>query len=144
MSDDRAMLQPVLDAPDDDAPRLAYAAWSEAQGEEVAAARGELIRAQIELERMEHKNAPAGELFRIRDRIDELITRHGREWAQPLRDWVESFEFRRGFVGWVKLSATRFLEYGQRIFALVPVQHVDLTAVRDVDERLFESPLLAH
>jgi len=144
MVDDRAMLQAVLDAPDDDAPRLAYAAWSEAQGEELGVARGELIRAQIELERMEQEDAPAGELFRIRYRIDQLITRHGREWAQPLPDWVESFSFLRGFVGWVKLEAPQFLQYAERIFALAPVQHVDLTGVRDVDERLFESKLLAH
>src|SRR5439155_16650690 len=47
MTHDEAFLQAVLDAPDDDAPRLMYADWLTERGDPL----GEFIRLQIELER---------------------------------------------------------------------------------------------
>jgi uncharacterized protein (TIGR02996 family) len=47
------LLGAVLAAPDDDAPRLAYAGWLAAHGQPD---RAELIRAQIELARIEAQN----------------------------------------------------------------------------------------
>ena len=58
MTDEAARLKAVLDAPDDDAPRLAYARWSEEQGDEVSVARAELIQISAQAEydffRVEH------------------------------------------------------------------------------------------
>lgn len=56
---------------------------------------------------------------------------------------MDAYRFRRGFIGWVRLSAEAFLAHGDRIFAAAPVRHIDLTQVRDVDENLWQSPLLS-
>jgi uncharacterized protein (TIGR02996 family) len=142
MTDDAALLKAILEAPDDDALRLAYARWSQEQGDEVSVARAELIRAQIGLEQMDPEVVRTGGAYVTEVRVKELIDRYGAAWAGALAEWVEKFYFVRGFVGWMKLSARSFLDHGERILALAPVQHVDLTAVRDVDESLFDSPLL--
>jgi uncharacterized protein (TIGR02996 family) len=143
MADDAAQLQAVLDAPDDDAPRLAYARWCDARGDAASVARAELIRAQIDLARKDPADVKAGRAFGLQQRIEEILARHGAAWGQPLAGWVDAFHFVRGFIGWIELSARSFLDHGDRIFALAPVQHLDLTAVRDVDEALADSPLLA-
>ncbi|WP_437816039.1 TIGR02996 domain-containing protein [Sorangium sp. So ce1078] len=144
MTDEATLLKAVLDAPDDDAPRLAYAQWSDAQGDAVSVARGELIRAQIDLMHTSPEVIKAGRAFGVQHRIEALIDRHGATWAGAIAGWVDAVHFVRGFVGWIKLSAQRFLDHGDSIMALAPVQHLDLTGVRDVDEALFDSPLLAH
>jgi uncharacterized protein (TIGR02996 family) len=135
MTDEATRLKPVLDAPNDDAPRLAYAQWIESQGDAISLARGELIRA-IELLHMDPAVVAGGLAFGTQQRIQDLIDRHGSAWGQALAGLVDAFQFERGFIGWIKLSARSFLDHGGRILA-------DLTGVRDVDEALADSPLLA-
>lgn len=142
MTDEAARLKAVLDAPQDDAPRLAYAQWLDSQGDALSPARGELIRAQIDLKHMGPAFVKSGLAFGTQQRITDLIALHGSQWAQALSGLVDAFQFERGFVGWIKLRARSFLDQGDRILALAPVQHLDLTGVRDVDEALFDSPLL--
>src|SRR6202011_4453577 len=48
MTQEQALLLAILDAPEDDAPRLIYADWLEERGEP----RGEFIRIQCELARL--------------------------------------------------------------------------------------------
>lgn len=143
MTDEATRLKAVLDAPQDDAPRLAYAQWLDSQGDAISLARGELIRAQIDLVHMDPAVVSSGLAFGTQQRIQDLIDRHGSTWGQAVAGWVEMFQFERGFVGWIQLSARSFLDHGDRILALAPVQHLDLTGVRDVDEALADSPLLA-
>ncbi|MEX1364000.1 MAG: TIGR02996 domain-containing protein [Nannocystaceae bacterium] len=140
MTDDTEPLQAVLDAPDDDAPRLAYAAWCDGQGEVVSSARAELIRDQITLAGMDPADLKAGRGFRLERRIEQGLERHHAAWAQPLLGWVRAAHFQRGFVGWIHLSARQWLDHGAQILAHAPVQHLDLVGIRDVDEALFESP----
>src|SRR5581483_11371747 len=82
MTDD-AFLQAILDAPDDDAPRLAYAAHLEQRGEPERAA---LIRVQCEL-----AHFPEGDERRAALAAQErqLLDEHGEEWLGPLRDAME-------------------------------------------------------
>jgi uncharacterized protein (TIGR02996 family) len=143
MTDEAARLKAILDAPQDDAPRLDYAQWIESQGDAMSLARGELIRAQIDLVHMDPAVVKSGLAFGTQQRIQDLIDRHGSAWGQPLAGWVDAFQFERGFVGWIELGARSWLDHGDRILALAPVQHLDLTGVRDVDEALADSPLLA-
>jgi uncharacterized protein (TIGR02996 family) len=144
MTDEATLLKAVLDAPDDDAPRLAYAQWSDGQGDAASIARGELIRAQIDLMHTAPDVIKTGRAFVLQQRIKDLIDRHGASWAGAIAGSVDAYHFVRGFVGWIKLSAQRFLDHGDGIMALAPVQHLDLTGIRDVDEALFDSPLLSH
>jgi uncharacterized protein (TIGR02996 family) len=142
MTDEAALLKAVLDAPQDDAPRLAYAQWLDGQGDALSMARGELIRGQIDLTHADPALVRSGLAFSAQQRITDLIELHGSSWGQAIEALVDAFQFERGFVGWIKLSAQSFLDHGDRILALAPVQHLDLTGVRDVDESLFDSPLL--
>lgn len=142
MSDEADRLKAVLDAPQDDAPRLDYAQWIESQGDPLSMARGELIRTQIELLHMDPAFVKSGLAFGVQQRVTNLIALHGATWGQAISGLVDAFQFERGFIGWIKLSAQSFLDHGAAILALAPVQHLDLTGVRDVDEALFDSPLL--
>lgn len=81
--DDQRRLQAVLDAPEDDAPRLAYAEWCDRQRD----ARGEFIRFQIE--QAEGKR-PILDLWPGAD-FPKL-----RAWAEPVWPLVTKFTFRRG------------------------------------------------
>lgn len=136
-------LQAVLDAPDDDAPRLAYAAWCDDQADVVSSARAELIRAQLERAQMAPADVEAGQALTLDLRIKALLDQHRSTFAQPLAGSVRAAHFLRGFVGWIELSAQQWLDHGAKILARAPVQHLNLTGVRDVDEALFDSPQLA-
>jgi uncharacterized protein (TIGR02996 family) len=56
-----AFLQAILDAPDDETPRLVYADWLEDNGDE---ARGRLIRAQCAAARLDENDPRRKELER--------------------------------------------------------------------------------
>ena len=143
MIHDPALLQAVLDDPDDDAPRLACATWCDSHRDPVVQAQGDLIRSQIDLANTDPDDVRTGKAFGLQQHITELLEQHGATWAQPISAWVDAVHFVRGFPGWLVASAKAWLARGQQIRALAPVQHLDLHGVRDVDERLPESPLLA-
>jgi uncharacterized protein (TIGR02996 family) len=142
MTEEAALLRVVLDDPDADAPRLAYADWCGRQEGEAWIAREEFIRTQIRLDHTDPDLVRRGRTFGMQHRIGELSDRFGEAWAGPLAELVEGYSFQRGFIGLVKMRARSFLEHGERLFTLAPVQHLDLVGVRDVDEKLFFSPLL--
>jgi uncharacterized protein (TIGR02996 family) len=89
---DRAFLQAIVSAGDDDTPRLVYADWLEEHGKPE---RAEFIRLQCAMERLSVDDLRRREL-ETRERA--LLERHEQEWAAPLRGRVEGWEFRRGFV----------------------------------------------
>jgi len=138
MSDEQSLRQAVLDDPDDDAARLAYADWCANQADPVTQARAELIRAQMTL-----AGAPTSGVIGLIDTIEKLLAAHGAAWAAPIAPFVRSYQFLRGFVEHVEISARALLDHGAELFALAPIRHVDLFAVREVDEELFASPLFA-
>jgi uncharacterized protein (TIGR02996 family) len=140
MSDQEPLLlQAVLDKPDDDAPRLVYADWCAQQPDELTRARAELIRAQIEMLQPDYQSLDRVEQYRISSRAAELLTAHRQAWAGPLVDLVGDYGYQRGFVFWVQTSASRFLANADRLFALAPIAHTDITAMRDVSEEFFAS-----
>ncbi|HEV3144436.1 MAG TPA: TIGR02996 domain-containing protein [Gemmataceae bacterium] len=90
-------LATILENPDDDAPRLVYADWLEEQGD----SRGEFIRVQCELARLEEDD-PRAEI--LRDRENNLLLAHGDKWREELPEWARAkSEFRRGFIEEVTL-----------------------------------------
>lgn len=142
MSVEDDLLRAVLDDPDSDFPRLVYAQWFDQQEDEVSKARAEFILAQIELARMDPEIISTGRAFGAQNRVAKLRDRYGDRWAGDLAEIVEGYSFQRGFIGQVTMSARNFLDHGERMFSLAPIQHLDLTGVRDVNEALFFSPLL--
>src|SRR5262245_13586688 len=100
-----ALLQAVIDDPDDDAVRLVYADFLEDHGQP---ARADFIRVQIELARDPRRgDLEARELA--------LVKEHESTWVGSLRGLVLGGEFhppycfRRGFVEEATLSAEDFL-----------------------------------
>src|SRR3954452_8559701 len=97
MNRDEGFLEAILEIPDDDTPRLAYADWLEGRGDP----RGEFIRVQIDLERLP-PNDPGRETLEQRERA--ISDKYAREWAEPLRHLITEWTFRRGFIERVETS----------------------------------------
>ena len=136
MAENQDLRNAVLAEPDVDEPRLAYAAWCDTQPDEATRARGAFIRHQ--LEHAQPSTSPV-ERYVLRDRADALLALHRLAWAGPLASLVDDFEFHRGFIALITLSASDFLERAQQLFTLAPIQHLNLSAVSDVFPALFTS-----
>lgn len=137
-----ALLTAVLEHPELDEPRLAYASWCEEQGGEAAKARAEFIRAQIAINRTSLEVLNRGGAQALQRRVDELWSAYGSVWAEELSHFVEGYTFVRGFIGLIKISARSLIQNAAAIEASAPIQHMDLTGVRDVSEDLFMLPFL--
>lgn len=138
-----SLLQAVLQAPDDDTPRLAYAAWCAQQADAATQARARFIHAQLALQSAAAP-APGSMPYQLLVLESEALRReHAAAWAAPLLPFTQAQGWSRGFVDWVRLSARQCIDDMPALFALAPVRHADLTAVRDVDETLFTAPALA-
>jgi uncharacterized protein (TIGR02996 family) len=92
MTDGDAMLRAIIDAPDDDTPRLVYADLLEENGD---ADRAEFIRLQVEPARL----APDGDgRAKMEEREHELLARHAVSWLGALHHPLLHWRFDRGFV----------------------------------------------
>src|SRR5947207_2741650 len=116
---DADFLRDILADPDADEPRLRYAEWLDQRGDP----RGEFIRVQVELARLESEGGePAG-----RGRLaDELLSRHVEEWAAGVSGVVRSFSFRRGLLEHAEVEAESFLEHADALFAAAPLRRLTL------------------
>src|SRR5205807_1195594 len=112
VTQEEVFLQEILANPEDDTPRLVYADWLDDHGE---GGRGEFIHLQCELARLP-EGAP-GRAERAR-RADELQAMYEEEWVGPLRELVQGWEFRRGFVAKVSLRAADFPARAEETFRL--------------------------
>src|SRR4051794_12741935 len=96
MSTRAALLRAVLDDPDEDTPRLAFADLLDEEGTSPAdAARAELIRSQIAHKNLHFRDPRRKELRR---RHDDIVRSHVRSWlpADVFRGYDPHFY--RGFV----------------------------------------------
>ena len=117
MADAQALLDAIVDAPDDDAVRLVFSDWLDEHGD---ADRAEFIRAQIEL----FRDAAEARRDHLRRRERELLLAHEEEWAAPVRELglTQGWRFRRGFIEEVKVSPEQFLAKGEEWFRLAPIR----------------------
>jgi uncharacterized protein (TIGR02996 family) len=78
-----AFLRAVIEAPDDDTPRLVYADWLDDHGDPD---RADFIRVQCALDKM-----PAGDPRRpaLEQREKEPLGQYGWAWAEPLGWGIE-------------------------------------------------------
>jgi uncharacterized protein (TIGR02996 family) len=121
-----AFLQDIVNNPDDETVRLIYADWLTEQGNP----RGEFIRIQMQLAHWAADSTDWAEwaltarnLSKLRKREEELLKEHGAAWAAPLAG-AGKWEFRRGFVEMVELTARQFVERGEEYFRLTPLREV--------------------
>lgn len=150
MTDNDALLAAILQAPEEDSPRLIYADYLDEHDEPE---RAEFIRLQIEYARSECKPPCRGDVhaagglgmrchcFRkeLRERADELLDKphpiqsNAFAWCQPIRNtviligrpWPENMRYRRGFVEWIAMSS-RYLDKLDAITAKQPIREVTL------------------
>ncbi len=137
-----AFLQTIRENPDDDGPRLVYADWLEERGDP----RGEFIRVQCELARVE-QGAEVPDLNGLQDREDELITAHRQEWLGPLAKFVKEQSltavFHRGFVDRINIDADLLVGEFETIDRMLPaLRSAVLYNVADYVEGLALCPLL--
>jgi uncharacterized protein (TIGR02996 family) len=92
----------ILADPADDDARLVYADWLMRDDQDVAShTRGELIAVQCAIDRCEREYEPVPARFRERD--VELRRANEEEWKLPLRPYMVTGHFKRGFVETVTL-----------------------------------------
>jgi uncharacterized protein (TIGR02996 family) len=125
MDQESAFLQAIVEAPDDDVPRLVYADWLDDQGTRAAADRADFIRVQFALRDLPLTDPTRAQL---EERQRDLLIAHEQEWVAPLRraGMVRGWEFRRGFVERITLTPEQLLEQVDVFFRLAPIQAVRL------------------
>ena len=133
VSDEARLIEAIVEAPDDDAPRLVYADFLQTKGDP----RGELIQLQCQL-----AAAPDDDRRRaIRIQENKLLAAHRDAWLAPLyallRDATISykFELRRGFVEHAEIGI-RALPLLDRLIAVAPL----LRSLRLFDDGTMEIP----
>lgn len=103
-------LDAILAAPDDDAPRLA---WAQAVG----GTRGELVRLQCELAQ---GRLSLVDTIAHRRRVRGLLDSSGADWS-GLSDFATEVRFERGFVDAARISADTWLTHGHTIRERAPL-----------------------
>jgi uncharacterized protein (TIGR02996 family) len=120
---EQALLQAILDVPEDDAPRLVYADWLDEHGGPEERARAEIIRLEVA-----HARLPSGDprVEEDEERWLDLVENHVRPWMESLGGEGISWDdnagptFERGFPA--KADAPAFAEV-----KMLYVAHNDLT-----------------
>jgi uncharacterized protein (TIGR02996 family) len=125
----QAFLAAIIDAPEDDAPRLIYADWLDEHGE---CERAEFIRLQCALARP----LPRGLRRELRKRVEELLSSHAWNWIPrcalwETRHWNRGFLYRYVTAGWNAESLLEVLN-GHPVYFLK--LHLDSLTGEVVDE----------
>jgi uncharacterized protein (TIGR02996 family) len=130
---EEAFLKQVLEQPDDEVVRLAYADWLMERGDPESAARGEFIQVQCALARRADPGGKPDEwvdsarLPRLKAREQALLAAYGDKWARPVYDHASACAFRRGFVEDVTLDPATFARDAGKLFTLAPIRRVRFT-----------------
>ena len=135
--DPAALLEAILAAPDDDAPRLVYADVLQERGDP----RGEFIAVQLALSRPELPEARRGEL---EARGASLLALHGDAWLGPLAAGGLRVSFDRGFVEALTVSAPQALVEAGEALLREPVRQLVFRCQQRPDvARLLTAPWLS-
>ena len=76
----------------------------------------------------------------VLDRIDELIGKHGREWAGPIATLASRYHYELGLVAGVTLTGETFIQRAGELVKVAPIVHltlqppIDLKALARVPE----------
>ncbi len=141
MQDEVTVLRAVIENPNADGPRLAYATWCEQQSDPPRKARARFIRAQVEYATLDRVANPRRKYNLGQEWLE--LERAGRGvWDRNIFPLVRKAGYHRGFIELVEMSAEDFLSRGRDLRALAPVCHLDLANVRPVLRDLLASPLL--
>jgi len=130
-------LYAINEAPEDDAPRLAYAEWLTKRGDD----RGELITVQCTLARGKASGLDRRAMAELRARERKLLRAPPREWMAPVERIASGWTFMRGFIEDVHADSRLFLPDAGALFAVEPVTRLRLRDVtRTAAEALANAP----
>src|SRR5262245_36299100 len=141
MTTEDAFLQAIIDAPDDDTPRLIYADWLEDHGHPE---RSVFIRVQCELAKEpDERRRPAGLLAKEQ----ALLKEHEGAWVTPLlrpfTGMVSHWTFRRGFIEAVIVEARGLVLHADSLFRLTPIRDLGIYLARSRMGAVASLPYLA-
>lgn len=132
------LLDAVLDAPHDEAPRIAFAEWLDAQGDP----QGEFIRLQLAAWHA-RRNRDVAKCVDLEKRAEALLAAHRRQWENSVSSLARNPTFIRGFVEDVTLSAREALEHLDAVYRLAPIRHLSIEDAHGQLDRLLQLPDLA-
>jgi uncharacterized protein (TIGR02996 family) len=132
MTQQAAFLKAILEAPDDDGPRLVYADWLDEHGDPN---RATFIRIQCKLHRkgkgwVDARDPDYGPML-------ELERAHGETWlgAMPSLSGIRCWGFWRGFPSIQASTWADLRKHAPRIWEAAPVECVDLCRLTLTDAR---------
>ncbi|MEO7734516.1 MAG: hypothetical protein ABIY55_26405 [Kofleriaceae bacterium] len=155
--DSPAIRRAIVEYPDDDAPRRAYAAWMLSQDHEFAQMIGAFVTAQLRVADA-FRASPCADVMALRSwRGDRtFVSAADFRAGDSLRPWFLddlSSLISLGLIGWpqvyrgcverVGVRARRFLEIADELFRLAPIRYLVLIGVPEVVDQLAASPHLA-
>ena len=131
------LIDPVLAAPHDLAPRRAYADAVRASDPDRAA----LIDHQLAIRAARRAGTQPAEHDESAAR--ELIRRCGERWCGPIRSVVDAFAYWGGFVEEVRVTGARLAEVALLMRRVAPVRMLTVTNLRGNLPALLDEPLFA-
>ncbi|MBX3227463.1 MAG: TIGR02996 domain-containing protein [Labilithrix sp.] len=130
-ADEAKLLAAVLADPETDDARLVYADWLTEHGDP----RGEFITVQCLL-KTPIFGADVDDLHpdhvTLGKREHELLKAHGKTWLEPIRKYVHTWRWRRGFLEMLTGNGALF-PGAKAIFATHPVTHLELRGLKKPD-----------
>ena len=120
MTHEEAFLQDIVEDRDDDTPRRIFADWLMDHDDPASQARGEFVHLQCDLAR--HPAGVARPQASLR-RERELLFAYGEDWGGGLKRFgCVCWEYRRGFVEGVGMSAAAFVAHAGALLGAAPVR----------------------
>lgn len=129
MTDRDALLRAIIEAPDDDAPRLIYADWLDENGDP---ARAEFIRVQCDMHGMPNPDDRWNQLLR---RSKALLRTNAKRWlkelpGKPAVSWSDRYT--RGFLqNGTATRWSRFAKVWRQIYAVTPLTFLVIQSITD-------------
>jgi hypothetical protein len=130
-------LAPVLAAPNDLAPRRAYADAVRASDPERAA----LVDRQLAIRQARRAGVPAAEADESIAR--DIICRFGARWSAAVRDRVDAYSYWGGFIEDVRVTGARLGEVANLMRRSAPVRMLNVSRLRGHLPALLGEPMFA-
>ena len=131
-----ALLVAVHAAPDDDAPRRAFA--NAVRGSDPA--RAQLIDLQLAARATRRQGGTPSTVDQ--KTATELVRQHAQRWAGELHTLTPRYWFWGGFPEHVEIAASALLANASRLTAAAPVRHLRLTGSKGLVRELASLPLM--
>lgn len=123
MTEREVLIAVIANSPKEDAPRLIYADWLDEHGQSERAA---FIRHECRAARLRPGTVERTDALRA---ADDLAAKHEADWLGEWQPRLVTWDFRRGFLDRVRMTAEQFLAHGEELFRCEPVRRLELVRV---------------